>query len=198
MTPSEPSGTWTIVSSTCEMDSFIVWKETATAMELGTQTSLLRSLEGRGGHIDFPLFLAWPTHSITSERAPCSVQFPGARQAIRPLRNFTSHRALMLPATEKEWKFNRKQRNTSCKILSFYRKFLIGIKIIWAGQRSKYFSWHNGFWTTAVVSIFNYHINAWMRHKTAAHKCIVTIWRLARKCQINKDSLLSLSLVSRL
>lgn len=121
MTPSGPAGTWTIVPSTCERDSFIVWKETATAMGLGTQTSLLRSLEGRGGGILIShCFLAWPTHSITSERAPCSVQFPGARQAIRPQRNFTSsHSALRLQATVygqpyKRWmgrKCHRKQRD---------------------------------------------------------------------------------------
>lgn len=37
-----------------------------------------------GRHIDFLLFLARPTHSITSERAPCRAQFPLAWQTIRP------------------------------------------------------------------------------------------------------------------
>lgn len=50
-------------------------------------------------HIDFLLFLAWPTHSITSERAPCSVQFPRAPQAIRPGRHFISPNILRAQAT---------------------------------------------------------------------------------------------------
>lgn len=155
-------------------------------MGLGTQTSLLRSLEGKGGGVLIS-HCFWPDqHTPSPVKGPPAVyNFQELDKPLDQRERFHISLSLRSKASgctlpsdtqyRSEIKHLGSRRALAILFLQCCKQFAVSIKTLSAAERSKCFNPHERFTTTAVVSIFKCHINAGMQHKICSTIAIVTI-----------------------